>query len=428
MTDLLDVISLPQSVCFACGAARSGVIGSCPSCQRRPETVDQLRQAISRSGYDSTAATARKSEDSRFDNPVYRAVKQRSVEHSLSDKQLQELLGFASDRETSRTANKPKAVLAGSASTRRAEPRRWLANTLDGNPFFVLGASSTDSIDRLPTRAVANTVDGESWTVSSASLLDPAKRLQVEVHWLGDLGVEESRALINGETSPGTLSPLARLNCLHWRFVRSDDVDSIKLAQSVRDLESAFEAIDADALFSQLNDSRRRAGVVDVASVSDVVSALILRLDGIVSSLVSSLDTLPTDRLLDAYLDFCPPAGGAPGKIVQALVAHYWRHAGPVLLAEGDKVVALCRRCTSIVQQGDAVAEAFISRLASLLTLQKRLSQPLRCAPQRLAELRTSRRLMRSAMSDLLEAAESVGSEALADGVAGLQHTFFDGD
>ncbi len=421
MIELSDVLSIPATTCFSCGASRRGVVSPCPGCGKRPVSKADWRKALSSNPYrlnDQLQSVAEG--DARYDNPVFRAVNQRSFEQSLADKQLQELLSF--DGQSGIADDTPGRGSAGAPPLAAQAPVKRF-DGLAENPFNLLRASATNTVAEIDAIVMdADRQVGEP--VSASILLDSATRLDAEVRWLGGISFNEAQSLMSEASQSLPQDPLASVNLQCFRLVNAETHDVGALANAVGHISETWAQVAAEDVLRLFNADRRRAGVRSIADVSVVSQALVSRQNEIVAALVAVLESLPSDALLQCYESFSGVAR-TPGKVIEALVSHYRSFAEPVLLGEGDKVVALCRRGANQLRSKEPLAPDFVERLGRLMAFYHRLLRPLRSSPQGLGVVRTLSRMMRESFSELCEAAQQHADVEEAAALSSMQNTYF---
>ncbi|MEM9601962.1 MAG: hypothetical protein AAGA11_03810 [Pseudomonadota bacterium] len=393
----------------------------CAACGRSPRQKDDWESALSQGGYtpvDPTSTLAHS--DARRASPVYQAIARKSLDSALADTQLRELLQLDFRAASPAAA---EAVPDSAASIPESAPVARPTGVLLSNPFLRLGAGPRDRASSVRERA--SQCSEESGNALADVVLDPHRRLHAELRWLGDSTADEVRALI--ERTDGVaagLDPIARVNLESEWLAREDPCSAATLAAAVLHADVAFAQPDLDALCERLNRARVAAGVAVHEDADLLAEAMEARVREAVSTFIALHDRLTPSALLESFALFCV-AGRTPNAVVRSLVNHYRQFAEPVLVSEGDKVVALCRRGADHVRRGTPLAPGLVDRLAALLSLYHRVLSPIRHSGQGLGVARTLSRLMREAFEDLCEAAQSHADADTAAQLSGLQNRYF---
>ncbi|MEM6988389.1 MAG: hypothetical protein AAF499_17880, partial [Pseudomonadota bacterium] len=231
-------------------------------------------------------------------------------------------------------------------------------------------------------------------------------------------------ALSDGAKAVAALDPLSRLNveCDRMANVTSPDVEA--LAASVVHADSFFAPSNATDLLRSINATRRAADIATVASVDALESALQRRADEVIEVYRATLDRLAPRDLLDCF-DVISAPSRQQNRLVRGLVTHYKKHAVPILVGEGDKVIALCRRGTALLSQGQTLSSGYIDRVQSLLGLYHRLLRPMSQTTQGPDEARTVSRMMQASFAEFVEAAQSQGHTEMVSQLVALRSQYF---
>lgn len=419
---LADIVDLPVTSCFACGAARQGIVAPCGACGRSPNSQDEWRRAITSGGYVAVDTTkVHTPSSSKATSPVYQAIQQRALENVVMDSQLRDLVqgparqpGAQSTAENSEPVNPAGAVV---------DPDSW---SLLNSPFFLARASQQDSAEKIRSSVSKLALsDASSAAALVDSLVDPAQRLHAELQWLGDIDWELAQACVDGEELKHVqLAPHARINLECERLHRRAGLTADLVASSVIRADKLLAHIDPDALMQSLNLCRRAAGIDEVADQAAVSEALDNRMHELSAVFVRQLDKLSTDELLQCFEQFCDVAR-TPNFFIRSLVNHYRKFADPVLVSEGDKVVALSRRGANTLRHNGVLAAGYVERMTALLSVYHRVLKPIRTSGQGLGVARTLSQLMRDAFGELCEAAQQYGDADTASALSSLQSQYF---
>lgn len=264
-------------------------------------------------------------------------------------------------------------------------------NDILDNPFFVLGASSRDTRQRILQLAdeKALELDPERCDRARTALVTPQNRLRAELSWLP--GVSPRRCLqvletlaVNPDAIPAQdgLPPLAHANLKASAIARLRDRQTPELmAGRILDLADTDARIDLDATLSDINEDRTVAGVTPVRSKDLLSEELEARRREFRDAIKIALDRMESQHLVDTLalivqLSTCDGAEPAP-RLVNELVEMFETSASGFLEQGVADIEAEIGRIKAAVAANPGNASARISQLEQMTRRWDRIASPI---------------------------------------------------
>lgn len=214
-----------------------------------------------------------------------------------------------------------------------------MAQSLKQNPFFVLGASTTDDMHRLAQLADEAQLFGDDGAEAAfAALTHTMHRLDAEVRWLpGAPGAAaQTIAAYVRKKEPSAypdlsgMPALAQLNACR-ALLETWEIDDRESALALcRSLSVLWSGISAQEVMDLLNADRSAASLPLIVDVKDVYD----RLDGLCAEIVGDLHSrieAAGVNLCDVMEDAARCYGKARGRLLEAMIQAY------ALTADGEK-------------------------------------------------------------------------------------------
>ncbi len=151
--------------------------------------------------------------------------------------------------------------------------------SLAQNPFFLLGASSRDTRDRLLELADDLSVGGDAALRAAArsELTNPRHRFRAELRWLPGLSPSRSNRIVERTLSGvpeseliGGLQPLAAANAIVSGLLAANGLHGDELCLQLLRVCGLVEAVEFETVVQRINEDRRIAGVPETGNANSV--------------------------------------------------------------------------------------------------------------------------------------------------------------
>jgi hypothetical protein len=184
------------------------------------------------------------------------------------------------------------------------------------NPFYILGASTTDSPEII-RKLVTNNEKGLSAGVLSEMtdmLLNPSKRLVCELYWLPEANTDQIRVLLDRLNESlnknqaisfnealsfvENIGPLAKVNVLTTILKRFTKLDKSFIHNALTHIFINFDNIDHRDIFSFLNNDRQSASISAIYQHTEIISLMVLNKDYYVSVVRDVFDDMDSSDII----------------------------------------------------------------------------------------------------------------------------------
>ena len=200
------------------------------------------------------------------------------------------------------------------------------ANSLQKNPFYVLGATTRDSQSRLVELAEerALLLDPDECQKARADLVSPRMRLAAELSWLPGLSpkrVHETIEKIGSLTRADLreLPPLARANVVAAQMQQMRPEPSKALSVLEQLVGGGAGEIEAETVMRDINEDRSVAGVSPVKDHSQLEAELAARRRYFRDASRDFLDRLPSRDLVQIVAELTSNCTGNAAQPAPAL-------------------------------------------------------------------------------------------------------------
>lgn len=272
-----------------------------------------------------------------------------------------------------------------------SEPQKKVQTTLERNPFWVLGATTRDSKQRIGQLADEKslTLDPTICHKARSDLLNPRTRLGAEVAWLP--GVSPGRAiqlvneLLQGRIDPQALAglpPLARANFLAASLDTVDaKITCDAMATLINELACLVGEISLEDTLRDINEDRAVAGFTPVTGQDRLEPEFILQRRCFLSAINGALNKLPSLALVHAVTQ-AVESGTAGGKkhapsLIDELVDSYEVEAVSVLTQEAENVRKLICFAKDAAKTGEDAVKPIIGQIEAVARNWDLLAQPI---------------------------------------------------
>jgi len=254
-------------------------------------------------------------------------------------------------------------------------------NSLQRNPFGVLGATTRDNRSRLIELAdeVALVGDYDEAQKAQAALLNIRTRLAAEMAWLPGVAPRKASsavASLSGATAreaAADLPPLARANVLAASAQAiSDDVTPQEAASVFFHLALAIEDVDLANVLRDINEDRSVAGFPPVRDEDLVMEEFVARKAEYRKCINDILDRLPSKTLVKV-VNAVVMKGTIEGSVhapafIQEIVASYEFGLRAFIEAETSKIDKLVKRGVDLAAQGESHVIPVIEEIKKVTT------------------------------------------------------------
>jgi hypothetical protein len=265
---------------------------------------------------------------------------------------------------------------------------------LNENPFFILGASSRDTRQRIVELAEEKSLHLDQATCSrcSSELINPRQRLAAEVAWLPGCASSQAIDLLGkainwrGGPLPALPSPLATAN-LHMTALAFGPVRGSQLGEVLLELAGTWERIDSLEVRALLNEDRAVAGFSPVENTAEVQTAVEARFAVCRTVLAGVLRRLPKPELTEV-LTQALEKGTAKGSKHGPALLHSITDAlsldlQPELDSKKTTVESAMAKVLAAGSQGEHVAlDTALGRLEGAIRHWDWFAQPLQLSAQ----------------------------------------------
>jgi hypothetical protein len=184
------------------------------------------------------------------------------------------------------------------------------------NPFYILGASTTDDTARIRDLAKSNAsgLSREALSELEDMLIDPYKRLKCELCWLPGVEkdqietfldrlkdlIQKNETISLSETLPfgDMLNPLSRVNILITIIKHFQRLDATFIREVIYQIFQYYDLIDHQFLFSKFNKDRQLANINRIYQQTEILSLMPVNRDYYVSVIKEVFDRMGSKDLI----------------------------------------------------------------------------------------------------------------------------------
>lgn len=392
------------AICFKCGAAKSGALIACRSCNAAPHTNSQYAVSLALSDHlSSKDQLAQYSHELR--NGQKLSVPREALVQALDalkDPQLLAMLGAqpaAPAPVPSAAAATRQPPPAPSAASHRSAPtppsirpeRRLTKTALHQSPFAILGVTTRDDRRRIVELAEEKSLelDHEVCQKARSDLTNPRNRLSVEMAWLPGVSPRKASQLLDNLVhnpmairEESGLPTLAHLNLLAAAFEAVDgEHDADDLAEFIMETAYLAEELSPEDVLRDLNEDRAVSGFPEVRTLDQIEAELNERKRYYRIAIKDALDRVPPMTLIQVMTEAVDgvTSGGedhAPG-LIDDLVDSYEVETQGILQKEAENVHKLIKVARDHADSGEAAVKPYVDKLDAVARNWDKIAQPI---------------------------------------------------
>lgn len=264
-------------------------------------------------------------------------------------------------------------------------------NTLQENPFFLLGATTRDDkrriIDIVDDKALE--LDHDICQKARSDLTNPRARLGVEMSWLPGVSPKKAVQLMSQlDQNPMSirmesgLPSLAHANLMAAAFKSVDiNTDSEDLSVFIIEMANIVDEISIDEVTRDINEDRLISGFSEINGFEQVEDELIERKRYFKDVIKSALDCLGSQTLIEVMtlaVDESTSCGEyhAP-ELIDDLVDSYEVETLDFLQQEAENVYKLIKKIRDHAPSGETAVKPLIEKLEIVTTNWDKVAQPI---------------------------------------------------
>ncbi len=250
------------------------------------------------------------------------------------------------------------------------------------NAFFILGASSRDSKNKLIELADEKSLELDDSLVSKArsDLTNPRTRIFQELSWFPGVSPRTISKLFQDVSSLDDLIRLseidlgsklanANLTAAIFEFI-DDSYGESKFLELLTSFAENIENIDLEDELQLINEERLASGFPEISDVGQLEDAYTERLNVFKTVVMNAVDRLPYDRLIKLMADLVEQETGfgyvLAGDFIYSLVDSYEIQTKSFLEKELDSIEKLGKKVIQLVGSPQEL-NASITELLSVL-------------------------------------------------------------
>lgn len=390
---------MTQSICFNCGAEKSGPFTRCSTCNAIPSDDEQLARSLALSEHlHSKGQLAVFAEDIRAHRKLAFApgiIEQ--AREALKDKQLLAMLGMSAGKTRQGTGPPPRTarpvpVDRPPRGKIRVRSDATALTALDRTPFGILGATTRDDRRRIVELAEERslTADAEDCTKVRSDLTNPRKRLAAELAWLPGLSpkrISAYRILLKQDidfflASAAKESPLVQANLIAAAMERFDpETSPADWASWISKLACQVDQIDPEEVLRVINEDRTVAAFTEIPGVKVVEDELAERRRSLRAVIQEAIERMPAARMIQAVTEVVESttdsgSGQAP-LLIDDLIDSFEVGARPFLDGEAENVLTLVKRASHSAASGRRSVGPALDELESVVRNWDRVAHPI---------------------------------------------------
>lgn len=393
-----------EAVCFNCGTSKGGPFIGCPACGKAPTIEPELTLSLVLSTY-VTGTLQLKAHAREIIGRVRLTIPQSSfsqAREALKDPELRGMVraspaGSAQTSDDSPASVKLITTAAPSTPTTPAPAlRRFTETELHRNPFWLLGASTRDSRQRIVELADEKSleIDPDVCAKARSDLTNPRTRLASEISWLPGVSPGRAAQVIQRLTdaprsirSEAGLAPLAHSNLLAAAFEALDAGDSSEEVSGwVLDLADLFDQIGVEDLVRDLNEDRMISKFPEIKSIDQVESEIEERKRVYRTAMRSALNRLPPKMLIEAMTRIVETATSDgeehASQLIDSLVDSYEVDAQSFLQKEAENLKKLIEAARVAAKRGAEATRPIVGKIVDVARNWDWVAQPIQLCAQ----------------------------------------------
>ncbi len=390
---------MTESICFNCGAEKSGALTQCRSCNVTPRDEHDLALSLVLSEHLSSKTQLQvlaHEIPSHLKLTVPESLFNKARE-ALKDPQLLAMLGVDSQKADGgspvRTA--PSATKSEPRSSTNSAPRqrkrRLYQSELQKNPFALLGVTTRDDRRRIVELAEEKSLelDHDACQKARSDLTSPRTRLSVEMSWFPGVSprkADQYLSMLHADPmsireEPG-VPTLAHLNLLAAVFEAVDGNDSAEdVADFIQEMAYLVDDLSAEQVLRDINEDRAVSGFPEVKGVDQVKAELSERKRYYRNAIKNALNRLSPTSLVEAMtaaVDQITYGGEehAP-ELIDDLVDSYAVETQGFLQKEAESVEKLIQAARNSAKSGEKAVKPIVDKLVVVARNWDNVAQPI---------------------------------------------------